>query len=686
MKKLTLQTWINDALEDIFPVTKSDLVLREDNTSIEESLLNIEKPNTVDPLLLDDKLNPAYFPDVIFGQLQYGGAFNDNNVITGSPFYELTGINLDTASVSSLAGFYFIYQGPTENHLFKNDYYSVGDWAVCNGALAFGNEWSKVKNTDAVTGVKGDAESVYRKGQINLTPSNIGAVSLTASEEIAGNKTFLNDIKSNYGVTAPIIVGTGIGAFKTISCVKGGEISETIFKLQDSSTILFGHQNYSLHLKGNGIHPIYEDNDGTNYEIALLDDLNSLNIPTTAADIGAVSLTGNQTINGNKTFANSVKSSNSVSAPIIAGENFGVFPAIRPMQGSVTADSYAYQSLSTESGWINCFGDETLGLCLRGSEERPIYKNASGDNLIFAMLSDIPNDVQHAQDADYALQLAVSPTIDGVEFKGNDNIHHFTTCSTASATAAKTATKTGFELAEGAEITIKFDYANTANSPTLKIGSTAAKPIKADGDTVYVKWIAGAIMKFVYDGTYWVCMAGYQLAGKRVGEVITRHDSTNPGTLYGGTWTAIEGRVIVGYGVTTNNPAYKGTYSATTQYYPHDIVLRSGSYYLCTAPTSGNAPPNTTYWVSYVAGTRSGKISHNHASGSIRALLTDTDTGIDFKQSNSGSAWAATTLVKFQSETSSSAEHTWGVETNGDTADAYSMMPYDVEYVWYRTA
>lgn len=41
-----------------------------------------------------------------------------------------------------------------------------------------------------VTGVKGNTESSYRTGQVNLTAANIGAVATSGDETVAGNKTF----------------------------------------------------------------------------------------------------------------------------------------------------------------------------------------------------------------------------------------------------------------------------------------------------------------------------------------------------------------------------------------------------------------------------------------------------------------------------------------------------------------
>ena len=49
---------------------------------------------------------------------------------------------------------------------------------------------NKVKALIKVTGVKGNAESSYRTGNVNLTAANVGAVATSGNETVAGNKTF----------------------------------------------------------------------------------------------------------------------------------------------------------------------------------------------------------------------------------------------------------------------------------------------------------------------------------------------------------------------------------------------------------------------------------------------------------------------------------------------------------------
>ncbi len=98
--------------------------------------------------------------------------------------------------------------------------------------------------------------------------------------------------------------------------------------------------------------------------------------------------------------------------------------------------------------------------------------------------------------------------VDGVPISTG---HHYAVCSTAAATAAKTVSLTGFQLVNGAEITVRFTVTNTAAvaNLTLNINSTGAKSIKyrnADlpsADTLST----GRTYRFVYDGT---C---YQIVG-----------------------------------------------------------------------------------------------------------------------------------------------------------------------------
>lgn len=100
---------------------------------------------------------------------------------------------------------------------------------------------------------------------------------------------------------------------------------------------------------------------------------------------------------------------------------------------------------------------------------------------------------------------------------------HYGTCSTAAATEAKVVTLSGFTLATGAVVAIKFTYANTAASPTLNVNGTGAKSIAVYGSTAAGSgaWSAGEIVQFAYDGTQWVMISGAILGTGNGIEVYT---------------------------------------------------------------------------------------------------------------------------------------------------------------------
>lgn len=100
--------------------------------------------------------------------------------------------------------------------------------------------------------------------------------------------------------------------------------------------------------------------------------------------------------------------------------------------------------------------------------------------------------------------LATKRTIDGMQFDGSANIHHYAECSTAAATAAKTVTLSGFTLATGARIIVRFTVTNTASNPTLNVNGTGAKAIQYRNAAFSAGYLAAnRLREFVYDGSAW---------------------------------------------------------------------------------------------------------------------------------------------------------------------------------------
>ena len=107
-----------------------------------------------------------------------------------------------------------------------------------------------------------------------------------------------------------------------------------------------------------------------------------------------------------------------------------------------------------------------------------------------------------------AAKLTAAKTIDGIDFDGSANINHFCICSTASATAAKTASLSGFKLSTGARAMVTFTYGCTAANPTLNINGTGAKAIYYKGAAVPAGYISpNMFVEMMYDGTQY-CITG----------------------------------------------------------------------------------------------------------------------------------------------------------------------------------
>ena len=85
----------------------------------------------------------------------------------------------------------------------------------------------------------------------------------------------------------------------------------------------------------------------------------------------------------------------------------------------------------------------------------------------------------------------------------------YASCSTAAATVAKTATVSGFVLAVGNKVTLKFTNTNTATNPTLNINGTGAYPIiYMDFNMPTASLIAGGIYEFVWTGSFYEMLDG----------------------------------------------------------------------------------------------------------------------------------------------------------------------------------
>lgn len=109
-------------------------------------------------------------------------------------------------------------------------------------------------------------------------------------------------------------------------------------------------------------------------------------------------------------------------------------------------------------------------------------------------------------------------SIDGVNFSGTESVSHYAVCNTSGATAEKAVAITGFRVAGGSRITVRFNNANTATTPMLNINATGAKPIYYRNSTIPAELIEQyTVLELVYIGFCW-CVVGNM-------NILTKGDS-----------------------------------------------------------------------------------------------------------------------------------------------------------------
>ncbi len=133
------------------------------------------------------KIPLSQLPDVILGQLIFGGTFvpttstatltTDAQQKLGTSNISIVLTNNTTAVTGYEAnkGIYYISSTSGNLSMLPSNPSDISSMQTGDWILSTGTGWQKISNSDAVTGVKGDSESTYRIGNVNLTAANVGA-------------------------------------------------------------------------------------------------------------------------------------------------------------------------------------------------------------------------------------------------------------------------------------------------------------------------------------------------------------------------------------------------------------------------------------------------------------------------------------------------------------------------------
>lgn len=167
---------------------------------------------------------------------------------------------------------------------------------------------------------------------------------------------------------------------------------------------------------------------------------------------------------------------------------------------------------------------------------------------------------------------------------GVDNTMCYGTSSTGASTAQKSVTvSTGaFSLSAGRKIVVKFSNANTAGTPTLKVGTNAAKNIFNKGSQITTgsnKALIAGVCEFIYDGTQ------FHLIGSYIDTTYSSQSASSGGTTVslvttGEKYTWNNKQASVSKLGSTTKPVYTsaaGTFAECSTYAGGTAVTLNGS-------------------------------------------------------------------------------------------------------------
>lgn len=396
----------------------------------------------------------------------------------------------------------------------------------------------------AVTGVKGNSESSYRTGDVNITKGNIGlsnvdntadanknvlsATKLTTARTIDGVSFDGQANITHYG-TCGTAAATGA---KTVDCTGFTLATGARIAIKFTVTNTAAPANLTLNVNSTGAKAIkyrganltsaailtasrvYEFvYDGTNYELVGDLDTNSTYTAATAAPL----MDGTAAVGTSAKYAREdhVHPTDTSRAPV-----------------STTVTSVDYDATNKKiTKTINGTTTDVVTVSSIKSDLE-LTKDDVG-------LNNVDNTADADKEVSKANTLKNARYLEGVSFNGSANTSYYATCPTAAATAAKVATITptmSFSLVTGARVIVKFTYAIGVASATLNVNSTGAKAIYYNGSALGANLTdAGGTYEFVYNGTQWELIGDLDTNGSYT--AFTGKPTGNQTPSFGGTFT-----------------------------------------------------------------------------------------------------------------------------------------------------
>ena len=288
----------------------------------------------------------------------------------------------------------------------------------------------------------------------------------------------------------------------------------------------------------------------------------------TISATGVLAVTGSAIISGSQTTTSNSDGGNNVYTFTTLGGTTSTFTVKNGTKGNTgDAAGFGTPTATVDTGT----GTPSVTITTSGSNTAKVF------NFAFSNLKEAKGDTgsdANVTAASVTGALGYTPLQSHQTIKADGltgaSTNRYGVCSTSAATAAKTVTVTTgtFALETGAQVTVKFNNANTANSPTLNVASKGAKNIFHRGAQITSgtnKALLAGVCDFVYDGTQWHLIGNY-------------YDTT---TLPQATTTTLGG-VTIGDNITVNSGAI--SLSGTNV---RNALGKTTANYVLAGPSSG---------------------------------------------------------------------------------------------------
>lgn len=344
-----------------------------------------------------------------------------------------------------------------------------------------------ISGSGSVTGVKGDAESTYRDGDVNITKANIGLgnVENKSSATIRGELTS-SDVTTALGYTPPQQDTTYNEATTSVAGLMSATDKTKLDGIDSGAEV-----NVIETVKVNGT--------------ALTPTSKAVNVtvPTKTSD-----LTNDDNVVKDASYVHTDNNYTSTEKSKLDGIEAGAdVNVIESISVNGTPQTITNKNVDiTVSG-----GGSVTGV--KGDSETTYRTGNVNITPANIGLGNVDNTADANKSVASAGTLTTARKIDGVTFDGSGDITHYGTCSTTYSTTEKAVTTDStFSYVTGARLTVKFTSTSDTgtNGIKLNVNSLGAKTVRDSNYDLYTSYIKqGQVIDFIYDGTIFVAVDSY---------------------------------------------------------------------------------------------------------------------------------------------------------------------------------